>query len=271
MVPQLKVLSYDLDELVGRTLEEATITPLADTHIGSAFNDTLFLGYREWILARDNAFVVITGDVLEMATKNSVGNVYDTIRPREQKDLAIKFLEPLAKAGRILAYLDGNHEHRIAKESDTYIGEYICGMMGIPQVYDPDGIFLFLRCGYDTGKFSEKYKHKGRNVYTVFMLHGWTGSRTIGGKANNLEGMSKSVVADLYLSSHTHQQLAFPGVMMVPDSRSKKLVPRKQMFTSTGSFLEWAGYSIRGGYKPALLGTPRIILDGKGHDVRVLI
>ena len=271
MIPQLKVLSYDLDELAGRTLTEAFITPLADTHIGSAFNDTKFLGYREWILARDNAFVVITGDVLEMATKNSVGNVYDTIRPREQKDLAIKFLEPLAKAGRILAYLDGNHEHRIAKESDTYIGEYICGMMGIPQVYDPDGLFLFLRCGYDTQKNSPANKHKGRNVYTIFLLHGWTGSRTIGGKANNLEAMSKSVVADLYISSHTHQQLAFPRVIMVPDNRTKKLAPRKQIFTSAGSFLEWSGYSIRGGYNPTLLGSPRVILNGERHNINVLL
>ena len=255
--PSLKTVSHDL----GVDTEAAYIIPLSDLHIGSEFNEDKFLGYRDWILERPNAYCIINGDVLEMATKSSIGNTYEALRPKQQKELAIKYLQPLADAGRILAYLDGNHEHRVARETDEYPGEYICSMMGIPSVYDSDGVFLFLNVGHDRRK-----GEKARLTYTIFMLHGWTGSRRIGGKANNLEDMSKSVQADIYVASHTHQKFVFPRRMVIPDSRTKSLRYIKQMFVSAGSFLEWDGYAVRKGYNPASLGSPRIRLDGTRRD-----
>lgn len=264
----LKVLRYDLDALVGKELDNAYIIPLSDLHIGSAFDETKFLGYRDWILERENAFCVINGDVLEMATKNSVGNVYDTMRPKEQKELAIKLLKPLADAGKILAYLDGNHEARASKETDEFVGEYICNMLGIPERYDPDGIFLFLTLGHDRKQGS---RQKNRLTYTIFMLHGWAGGKRVGSKANNLEDMAKSVVCDIYIASHTHQKLVFPRRVLIPDNRSKTLRFRKQLFVSAGSFLEWEGYSVRKGYTPASLGSPRIRLNGERFDAHCSI
>lgn len=260
--PRLKVLKHDL----GIDTETAYIIPLSDLHIGADFDESKFLGYRQWILDRPNAYCVINGDVLEMAVKNSIGNTYDTLRPKQQKELAIKYLQPLAEAGKILAYLDGNHEFRVSKDTDEYPGEYICQMLGIPSVYDPDGIFLFLSVGYDRRAGS-----KNRNVYTAFALHGWTGSRRIGGKANNLEDMAKSVQADIYIASHTHQKFVFPRRMVIPDARTKSLRYTKQVFVSAGSFLEWSGYSVRKGYNPASLGSPRIRLNGKKKDIHVSV
>jgi hypothetical protein len=262
--PQLKIVRHDL----GIDLEKAYIIPLSDLHIGADFDDAKFLGYREWILNTPEAFCVINGDVLDMATKSSIGGVYETIRPREQRQLAVKFLQPLADAGKILAYLDGNHEHRASKDTDEYPGELICSMMGIPSLYDPDGILTFLTVGHQRDKGEKK---RNRITYTMFMLHGWTGSRTIGGKANNLESLSDSVVADIYLSSHTHTQMAFPERILIPDTRTKTLKWKRQLFVSSGSFLEWSGYPIRKGYKPASLGSPRIRLNGTRKDVHVSV
>ncbi len=204
---------------------------------------------------------MINGDVLEMATRGSIGGIYDTLRPKEQRMLAVKYLKPLADAGKILSYVDGNHEARAAKDTDEYTGELICTMLGIPSVYDPDGAFLFLSVGYDRAK-----GESNRNIYTLYMLHGWSGSRMVGGKANNLESLAKSVVADIYLSSHTHTKITFSRRTLIPESRSKTLRWKKQLFVSAGSFLEWSGYAIRRGYSPATLGSPRIRLDGRRHD-----
>lgn len=262
--PKLKVIHHDL----GEQTESVYIVPLSDLHIGAEFDDTKFLGYREWILERPNAYCIINGDVLEMAVKNSVGDTYGTLRPKEQRQLAIKFLEPLAKAGRILAYVDGNHEYRVMKDTDEYPGEQICAMLGIPSVYDPNGVFLFLSVGHGRGKGDSK---RNRLVYTVFCLHGWSGSRTIGGKANNLQSMSNSVVSDIYIASHTHQKFMFPRRIAIPEARTKTLRFKKQVFVSAGSFMEWDGYAIRKGYNPASLGSPRIRLDGTRHDIHVSI
>ena len=261
-LPRLKVVKHDL----GVDTDVVYVIPLSDLHIGSDFDDTKYLGYRQWILDRPNAYCVINGDILEMATKNSIGDVYDTLRPKEQKELAIKYLKPLAEAGKILAYLDGNHEHRTAKDTDEYIGEYICNMLGIPSVYDPDGIMMFLTVGYDHSKGA-----KSRICYTLFMLHGHGGGRRVGSKANALEDMQKTIHCDLFLASHTHQKLVFSKRVIVPDTRTKTLRYRKQMYVSAGSFLEYSGYAVRKGYNPATLGSPRLRLSGERHDIHVSI
>jgi predicted phosphodiesterase len=242
------------------------LIPLSDLHIGASFDENKFLGYRQWILDRPNAYCVINGDVVDMATRSSIGGTFDTLRPKEQRKLAVKFLKPLADEGKILAYIDGNHEARAAKDADEFTGEIICDMLGIPSVYDPDGIFLFLSVGHDRNKGA-----KSRITYTVFMLHGWTGSRTIGGKANNIKSLADSVIADIYISSHTHQKFMFPRRIIEPETRTKSLRYKKQVFVSSGSFMEWEGYSVRKGYNPASLGSPRIRLSGERKDLHVSI
>ena len=258
----LKIITHDL----GVDVESVRIIPIGDMHIGSHFNENAYWKQVEEILNDPNCYAVINGDVTEMVTKNSVGNVYESLRPKQQKELAIKFLKPLAENGRILAYLDGNHEHRASKETDEYVGEYICNMLGIPSVYDPDGIYLFLTVGY-----SARYGRSTRIVYTAYMLHGWTGARRIGGKANTLEDMAKGVIADIYIMNHTHQQLAFPDNMVVPDTRTRKLKFMSQKYVMSGPFLDWAGYAIRRGYSPSYIGAPLIYLSGSEKRVEVTV
>jgi len=261
--PELKTVSHDL----GVDTEAAYIIPLSDLHIGSpGFDDKKFLGYRQWILDRPNAYCVINGDVLEMATKNSIGNTYEALRPKQQKEMALKYLGPLAEQGKILAWIDGNHEHRTSKDTDEYIGEYLTQMLGIPSVYSPDGVLVFINVGY-----SRRHNKDSRITYTLFMLHGWTGSRRVGGKANNLEDMSKSVMADCYIASHTHQKVTFSRRIVVPEARAKSIRYKKQVFVSAGSFLEWEGYAVRKGYNPVTLGSPRLRLDGTRHDLHVSV
>ena len=258
----LKVISHDL----GIDTESAYIIPLSDLHIGDEFDEKKFIGYRDWILERDNAYCVVNGDIIDVAIKASIGDVYGTKRPRDQRKMAVELFRPLAEAGKILAWDDGNHEYRLAKDTDEYFGETVCEILGIPDVYSPDGIFMFLNVGHD-----RKKGEKSRITYTMFMVHGWSGSRMVGGKANNLESLAKSVVSDVYIASHTHTKIAFSRRTLIPDTRTKSLRWKKQLFVSAGSFLEWSGYAIRKGYNPATLGSPRIRLSGVRHDAHCSI
>ena len=260
--PELKVLTHDL----GVETETAYVIPLSDLHIGAKFDEKKFIGYRDWILERPNAYTVINGDVLEMAVKNSVGDTYGTMRPKEQKELAVKLLKPLADEGRILAYLDGNHEWRTAKDTDEYPGEYICNMLGIPEIYHADGIFLFLNVGHNRDKGK-----KNRICYTAYMIHGSAGGKKVGGKANALADLQGIALCDLYISSHTHQKLVFSKRIILPDTRTKTVNYKKQTYVSSGSFLEYDGYAIRKAYTPVTLGSPRIRLNGCRKDVHVSI
>lgn len=261
-IPKLRVIKHDL----GLNIEKAYIIPLSDLHIGADFNEDKFLGYREWILKTPEAYTVILGDVIDNATKNSIGDTYGTLRPKQQKELAEKFLKPLADAGKILAWLDGNHEIRSSKETDEYIGEYLTKAMGIPSVYDADGIYMFLSVGYD-----RKHNIRSRNTYTFFMLHGFTGGKRVGSKANALEDMARSVQADCYIAAHSHTKITFPTYVITPETRTKTLQYRKRTHIMAGSFMDWAGYAVRYGYQPTPLGSPRIRLDAHRHDVHVSV
>lgn len=264
--PRLKTVFHDL----GEDTESIYLIPLSDLHIGADFDQKKFEGYRQWILDRPNAYCIINGDVVDNAISESIGDTYGTMRPEEQKELAEELLRPLAENGKILAWLEGNHELRTARRTDEFIGKTLCKLLGLhtkeKSIYDPNGVFLFLNVGYDRAK-----GRRNRLTYTGFMLHGYTGSRRMGGKVNAVEDMARSVVCDFYIASHTHSKFMFPRRIVVPDTRTKTLRYQKQVFTSTGSFMEWEGYAIRQGYHPTSLGSPRLRLDGTRKDIHCSI
>ena len=258
----LKTIHHDL----GLETETAYVVPLSDLHIGAEFDIKKFKGYRDWILNKDNAYTVLCGDIIDNSIKDSIGDTYGTMRPRDQKKIAIELLKPLAEAGKILAWLDGNHEARTSKNTDEYIGETITQALGISDLYDPDGAYLFLSVGWD-----RKHNKRSRNTYTVFMLHGSAGGKRVGSKANALEDMARSVQADLYLSAHCHQKINFPSYAVIPETRTKTLRFSKRHHVMAGSFQEWQGYPVRKGYNPTPAGSPRIRLDGRCKDMRCSI
>lgn len=236
--------------------------PLSCLHIGEGFNQKKFNGYRDWILERDNAYCCILGDVIGNSISESVGDTYGAMRPDEQKDMAEEVLRPLAEAGKILAWVDGNHEYRTSKMVDQFIGKDLCKILGIRDVYDPNGIYMFISVGYD-----RKKGVKNRNVYTGFMIHGYTGARTAGGKANAMEQQSKGIQADFYICAHAHQKMQFPTDIVLPDARTKTLRFKKRTHVMAGAFQNWEGYAIRKNYTPTPMGSPRIRFDGLRHDL----
>ncbi len=246
--------------------EAVYIIPLSCLHIGEGFNEKKFNGYRDWILERDNAYCVILGDVIGNSIEGSVGGVYGNMRPDEQKDMAEEVLKPLADVGKILAWVDGNHERRTSKKVDQFIGKDICKVLGIREVYSPDGIYMFLSVGYDRAK-----GQRNRNVYTAFMIHGYTGARTAGGKANAMERMAKGMQADIYICAHAHAKMMFPTGWIVPETRSKNLRFKKSNHLMAGSFQDWDGYAIRADFTPTPMGSPRLRLSGVRHDHHVSI
>ena len=263
----MKVIKHDL----GVDTESVNIVAIADCHLGAdAFDEDKFLNHRQMILDTPNTYCLIVGDLLEMGTRQSVSDLWGSLRPAEQRKLAIRYLEPLAEAGKILAYIDGNHEARAQKDSDELVGEMICWALDISNVYHPDAAYLFLQVGHnhDKGGKSEKNKEKNRLVYTAYMVHGWSSARTKGAKANNLERLAQVVIADMYFIAHSHQQMIFPDKVLVPETRSKSLRWQKSMFINTGSYLDYLGYPVRKGMSPVETGVPHVVLNGTRREIK---
>lgn len=237
-------------------IDYAYIVPISDLHIGDPlFNEEKFKSFVNWILNEPNAYVVLIGDLLDCATKDSVGDVYSaTMTVQEAKKYAVKLLEPVKD--RILAVVAGNHERRIWKSTGSDVTEDISLILGVP--YDPHGILLNVKVG--------KYRNNGRLNYTIYVTHGTGASRTIGSKANVLKRASDIVLADIYIIGHIHFTMTFPDYYFVPDVRHRRVEKVKRLYVSVGGFLEWGGYSEDAMLAPTKTGTVRVRLSGERKD-----
>jgi len=241
-------------------LESALIVPIADLHIGDPlFNEQAFIELRRWIEKTPNAFVLLLGDVLNCATKNSVSDVYEEeLPPQKAKKKAFTLLKPIAN--KIIAIVTGNHEYRIWKESGNDIAEDLSFMLDVP--YAREGALVNVKVG--------EYRNKGRVNYTIYGTHGRGTGRTKGAKINMLRRLRDIVLADVYVMGHIHDAMVNWGAYYVPDVRHRTILKIPQLFVSTGSFLEWGGYAERDIYEPTWPAIPKIRLSGRQKEFEVI-
>ena len=107
--------------------QDIELWPVMDLHIGDKYHATeTWKAFCRRVLQRENTYIVLGGDLLTNATRNSVGNgVFEnTLRPREQKRVVVEMLKPLKP--RILCGTTGNHERRsapvCAKKAGVHVG-----------------------------------------------------------------------------------------------------------------------------------------------------
>lgn len=237
------------------------IIPISDTHIGDKlFNEAKLVSYIEWVKDTPNARIILLGDIMNTATKESVSDSYsETMSPNEQLKYAQQLFEPVKD--KILAATDGNHERRVTKSTSINMVEILSNHLGC--YYRPDGLFIKFRVG--------KQANGKPVVYTLYATHGFGGGKKPGGKANNLQSLSQIVLSDIYCMSHVHQQMTFQDIYYVPDIRTNEVNAVKRTYVMSGSFLGWGGYAEQMGFPPSKIGTPRIRLDGTRKDVHVSI
>ena len=259
---------------------ELEVIPIADVHYGNPlFSEHHLLKTREYVLAQDNRYVVLNGDLCESVTKASKGDM-NTQRstPQEQRDYIINYLLPIKD--RILAMTTGNHERRIYNEVGVDLSKDIAEKLGVP--YRADGVLL--KVSFGSGNESHKEKPY---VYWIYATHGYGGARTKSAKAVKVERLGTWIHADVYIMSHDHVVNAAPDVYLLPDNRTHeqrnkdgmatgfvvgKVVAKRKMLVKTSAYLKWGGYSEAGGFPPVDLMPPVIKFSGEGKpEVRVEI
>ena len=264
----MKPIKADLS----RELSNIEIHIFSDEHIGTTYCDINNVQERiDYVAGKENAFAILTGDIVDNATRDSVGDVYDGLSPMEQMKKAVNLFKPIKH--KILAITSGNHCDRSYKKDGVDLMYFLCAELGLQDLYHQYGVLLFIRFGeIKNGKKESKGTGNYRKVcYTLYATHGSAGGRTAGGKANGLQRLGNLINSDVVIVSHTHFPMCFKEASFEIDYQNSTYRKKETTFVNSGSALDWGGYSERYSFKPSSKAHPVIILDGCRHNIEVTL
>lgn len=251
-----KVHKYEFNEEIFQQ-NGLTIIPITDVHLGSKHaNIPYFKAFVDHILAVPNCVTILNGDLAEIATKISVGSAMfeEDIHIPEQLELLAEILKPLADAGKILGMGPGNHEERVAQMIGINPMQMLAKELNVPY-FGYQGFFKVV---------------VNNLPYKIAFHHGTGGGSTSGSKTNSAERMNKVVLADLYVSGHTHGRQTHQDQIFMFDDEQDLVLPWVRTYVVGGSFLEYfGGYSEMKALAPSITGAVRIHLSADKKDIRV--
>ena len=249
----MKVIKIDLP----RELPSLEVHTFADEHLGDEHSDLKRLLSRiEYVKNTPNAFCILNGDIIDNATKSSVGDTYSQLfNPMEQLAKAVEIFEPIKD--KILCITHGNHENRTYKNEGINLSHLIAKQLGLSDKYSPTSAVIFIRFGEGS--------HSTRNrkvCYTIYVLHGSGGGRKEGSKANRLADMASIIDTDIYIHSHTHLPMVMKQAFHRIDNKNSAVALVDKLFINTAANLNYGGYGEAGEFKPSSKDTPVIYLSG---------
>ena len=256
----MKVIKIDLP----RELKELEIHTFADEHIGDEQCDMKRLIERiEYVKNTPNAYCILNGDLMDNATKTSIGDSYSQVfNPMQQLEKAVELFSPIAS--KCLCITHGNHENRTWKKEGINLSRLIAEQLGLSDKYTATSAVLFIR-------FGEESRHKKESngsgkyrmmCYTMYVLHGSGGGRKEGAKAIRLADMASIIDTDIYVHSHTHLPMVMKQGFHRIDNKNSTVSLVDKLFVNTAANLNYGGYGEAGEFKPSSKDTPVIYLDG---------
>lgn len=234
----------------------------ADEHIGDAHCDIKRLQERiRYVADTQNAYCILNGDILDNATKTSIGDIYmQEFNPMEQLKRAVDLFAPIKD--KIIAVTHGNHEARTYRKEGLDLSYLIAQQLGVAERYTQTSAVIFLRFGRTSG-----HTHNRAQRYTIYVLHGSGGGRKEGAKAIRLADMACIVDADIYIHSHTHLPMIMKQGYFRTDLSSSTCQHVTKLFVNTAANLDYGGYGAAQEFKPGSKDTPIIYLDGTRHGM----
>ena len=239
-----------------------TLIALGDIHFGhTAVDEEGFLKMIGWIRGHSptNLGVVLTGDLIENVIPGSKGNMFEMKypNPEEQIERVLAMLKPISPF--VLMMVDGNHEDRAQRVAGMAVSRRMARELGVPYA------------GYH-GALDLKLKHGRGNFipYLTYVEHGCGAiPKQMSGRYNRLESIQSMVDADIYIKGHIHHKLAF--AKRVWRKIGGRMVKRKCMFASNGSYLADAEYAIRMGYEPTEPGVAKLMISSEEFNIHCSI
>ena len=258
MVEGINVIQVELPYF-----DEIEVIPFADVHVGDEWtNITMVKNVIDFVLAKPNRFVILNGDLMDMALTMSVSDTYSaTMSPMQQVQNTAKLFKPLIDGKRILAMGTGNHEDRVYKHTGIDVSRMLALEMGITDRYSENSFVLFVKFGEAYGKHINNNK---KNVYSFYCSHGYGGGKKSGSKMNNVVDMSRTVEADIYIFSHVHDVMGKPSDSFRCDYQNMTLQRITKWHLISNAWQNFGGYGLKQGFPPASREVGYVTLNGKG-------
>ena len=256
----MKTIKIDLP----RDLENVELHIFADEHLGDEHCDIKRLMQRiEYVKNKPNAYCILNGDIIDNATRTSIGDIYaQEFNPMEQLQRAFDLFEPIKD--KILCITDGNHENRTYKQEGINLSYLIAKQLGLSERYTKTSAVLFIRLGEDATRHKET--NGSGNIrkicYTAYVLHGSGGGRKEGSKIIRLADMASIIDTDIYIHSHTHLPMIMKQAFHRIDPRNNTVALVNKLFVNTAANLDYGGYGEAQAFKPSSKDTPVIHLNG---------
>ena len=205
---------------------------------------------------KKKVYVLVMGDLIEAGIKTSVGDslYMQKLNPQKQYEYVEELLRPLAEARLIIGAHIGNHEARILKETSINLIKIICKTLKIP--------YLGFACW--------TLAYVGEQSYTIYSLHGSTGSKFVYTKLKALVDISHNFLADIIAMGHTHDIVDESTYVQKVDKKRKMVVEQKKYHIITGHYLKYDdSYAQEKGFAIGKMGSPKVKLFSEKHDIHV--
>jgi predicted phosphodiesterase len=237
-------------------LSKLLLIPVGDVHLGSPTCNVDKFEKTIAFIQKTDCVVILMGDLMEAASKYSIGAgwVEQVVNPQAQLDILCEVLTPIRD--KILINLEGNHEERIWVHSGIRVSKVLSKMLKVPF-----------------GGYSAFLKLKVRdNNYIVHAQHGSSNAWYPHTKLTAAMRTAQHTDADLYLYGHTHELLSIKVPRRAMDKRNRTIATSEKYFVLTGSFLEYEGsYAQKKNMYPIQTGIANITLSGEHWDIHVSV
>lgn len=239
------------------------IYPIRDVHLGAAEHLT-----REWELFcqrvknEPNSYIILGGDLINNATRNSVSNIFEeTMRPREQKKVMVKMLEPLRD--KILCAVSGNHERRNRDVDNDVTYDIMC-KLDLEWLYRENIAFLKIQMGKQNGD------GKKNPTYVLTVTHGSGGGILTGGAVNRNERFGYVLDgADALIVGHTHKPYVTQPAKLKIDPQNNRVSVKPFKVVSMTSWMTYGGYAAQKMLLPTSHAPQTIKLCGRRKEITV--
>jgi predicted phosphodiesterase len=237
--------------------EDVEIVVISDLHFGAEDHHA-----RQWqadkayILSKDPAVtrVLCLGDLTQMDTKGQKhGGAYQQrLDPQAQIEEAARELKEIA------AYVDvvlaGNHDERVSHAVGLDAASIVASLAGVAGRYVRDNGLVTYAVGRNAkGGGGENARPV---VYQIYAYHG---DRNSAARAS-LERAGNLVLADAYVSGHTHDPIIFTDRFYVPTPENTGMSARERVYMGVGGYQLGRGYALRANLRPRKYGMGRLVL-----------
>jgi len=227
------------------------LAPIYDAHIGASEHDSeLFNRHVDWIVRTPNVLTWNGGDLIENASKLSVGaGVYSQdFNPQNQLVQALRRTARIAH--KMLFALPGNHEIR-TQLMGVDVAQWIAWMLKVP--YFPDYCFCII-------------KWRG-NTFRILAHHGTGAAQTAGAQRMAArKDVAWARPVDIYWTGHLHQPLVDVLYQTDADQKTGQLYERNGLVVISPSYLGYFGsYAAQKRYAPGTRGLAVVVLQEDGR------